>query len=80
MTSTDLLRQGVEAARTGRKVEARKIFMQVVEVDSRNELAWMWLSGLMDDLEDRIILACADSEYLPFSKEKFDIAILAWSL
>jgi len=31
--------------------------MQVVEVDSRNELAWMWLSGLMDDLEDRII-AC----------------------
>jgi len=32
------------------------------------------------DLEDRIILACADSEYLPFSKEKFDIAILAWSL
>lgn len=57
MTTTDLLRQGVEAARTGRKVEARKIFMQVVEVDSRNELAWMWLSGLMDDLEDRII-AC----------------------
>jgi len=32
------------------------------------------------DLEDRIQLACANSEYLPFSKEKFDIAILAWSL
>ena len=32
------------------------------------------------DLENKIYLACANSEYLPFSKEKFDIAILAWSL
>ena len=31
-------------------------------------------------LEKQIVLICADSEYLPFSKEKFDIAILAWSL
>lgn len=57
MSSADLLRQGVEAARAGRKLEARKIFMQAVEIDPQNELAWMWLSGLMDDLEDRII-AC----------------------
>lgn len=57
MPSTELLRQGVEAARAGQKLEARKIFMQVVEIDPQNELAWMWLSGLMDDLEDRII-AC----------------------
>ncbi len=57
MSSTELLRQGVEAARAGQKLEARKIFMQVVEIDPQNELAWMWLSGLMDDLEDRII-AC----------------------
>ena len=32
------------------------------------------------DLEQSVHLACADSHYLPFSKEKFDIAILAWSL
>jgi ubiquinone/menaquinone biosynthesis C-methylase UbiE len=32
------------------------------------------------DLENKIHFACADSEYLPFAKEKFDIAILAWSL
>ena len=31
-------------------------------------------------LENQIGLACADSEHLPFSKEKFDIAVLAWSL
>jgi ubiquinone/menaquinone biosynthesis C-methylase UbiE len=32
------------------------------------------------DLDKTIYLACANSEHLPFSKEKFDIAILAWSL
>ena len=32
------------------------------------------------DLEDKVQLACVDSDNLPFSKEKFDIAILAWSL
>ncbi|SRR6266508_5575770 len=32
------------------------------------------------NLEDKVHLTCADSHDLPFSKEKFDIAILAWSL
>lgn len=32
------------------------------------------------DLETKVRFACAASEYLPFSKETFDIAILAWSL
>ena len=32
------------------------------------------------NLEDKVLLACAASEYLPFSKETFDIAVLAWSL
>lgn len=32
------------------------------------------------NLENTVHLACTDSQYLPFSKEKFDIAILAWSL
>ena len=33
-----------------------------------------------EDLEDSVHLACADSIHLPFAKENFDIAILAWSL
>jgi len=57
VSSADLLRRGIEAAHANRKVEAREFFMQVVEVDPRNELAWMWLSGLVDNLEDQII-AC----------------------
>lgn len=31
------------------------------------------------DLEHKVLFTCAASEYLPFSKETFDIAILAWS-
>jgi len=32
------------------------------------------------DLENKVLFSRADSTHLPFSKEKFDIAILAWSL
>ena len=32
------------------------------------------------DLEDKVHFACVNSHDLPFAKEKFDIAILAWSL
>ena len=57
MTAGELLRQGVDAARAGRKTDARDLLIRVVEVQPRNELAWMWLTGLVDDLEDKII-AC----------------------
>jgi tetratricopeptide (TPR) repeat protein len=57
MTSGELLRQGVDAARAGRRLEAREILLRVVDLEPRNELAWMWLTGLVDDLEDKII-AC----------------------
>ena len=32
------------------------------------------------DLEHKVLFSCAAAEYLPFSKETFDIAVLAWSL
>lgn len=32
------------------------------------------------DLENKVYFSNADSQQLPFSKETFDIAILAWSL
>ncbi len=32
------------------------------------------------DLHNKAFFTCTVSEYLPFSKETFDIAILAWSL
>jgi tetratricopeptide (TPR) repeat protein len=41
-------------------MEARDLLIQIVEVDPQNEVAWVWLSGLVDALEDRII-ACENA-------------------
>lgn len=57
MTLPELLAEAIQAAREGRRVEARTMLLQVVEEDSHNEAAWIWLTGLVDDLEDKII-AC----------------------
>jgi len=49
---SDLLQQGIVAARAGRREEARALLMQVVEGDERNEQAWLWLAGVVDAPED----------------------------
>lgn len=54
MDSAEILRQALQAARNGRELTARDLFRDVVRLDPNNELAWMWLSGLLDPLEDRI--------------------------
>lgn len=48
-----LLRAGINAAKTGDRTRARELLMQVVEADERRPLAWLWLSGVVDGLEDR---------------------------
>ena len=57
MDANELLRKALEAARNGRELTARDLFQDVVRLDPNNEVAWMWLSGLLDPLEDRI-MAC----------------------
>jgi len=57
MPSADRLQQAVALARAGRKVEARDILLDLVDEDPHNEMAWIWLSGLVDSLDDKII-AC----------------------
>jgi hypothetical protein len=53
MTTTEtLLQQGIRAARAGKREEARDLLMQVVRSDERNEEAWLWLSGVVDDPDD----------------------------
>ena len=54
MDSAELLRRAIEAARNGRELTARDLFRDVVRIEPENELAWMWLSGLLDPLEDRL--------------------------
>jgi hypothetical protein len=41
------LRKGISAARSGRSDEARHLLHAVVRADPDNEMAWLWLSGLM---------------------------------
>jgi len=69
MNSSELLRQAVELARAGKKDAARDTFLRVVDEDPRNELAWMWLAGLVDSLEDKII-ACENVLTINPSNEK----------
>ncbi|MBI5667726.1 MAG: PD40 domain-containing protein [Chloroflexi bacterium] len=53
----DLLKQGIEAARDGKKAEARELFEKVVELDETNERGWFWLASVVDsDDEKRICL------------------------
>jgi tetratricopeptide (TPR) repeat protein len=60
VSSIEGLQKAIEAARGGRRIEARDLLIQMVEVDPQNEMAWVWLSGLVDSLEDRII-ACENA-------------------
>lgn len=53
MTSQEnLLQDGIRAARAGQREQARDLLMQVIQADERNEAAWLWLSGVVDDPED----------------------------
>jgi tetratricopeptide (TPR) repeat protein len=57
MREDTLLQQAMSAVRAGHDLTARDIFLEVVEINPRNETAWMWLTGLLDDLED-CVYAC----------------------
>lgn len=57
MTTTiaDKLKQGIEAAKAGHKVRARALLTDVVTADEEQLEAWLWLSRLVDSLEDKIV-------------------------
>jgi tetratricopeptide (TPR) repeat protein len=49
----ELLQEGIAAAKAGQKEEAQRALAQVVELDERNEQAWLWLSGVVESPEDK---------------------------
>ena len=55
MNLEETLQQGVAAARAGRTVEARELLMQVIEADETRLEAWLWLSRVVDSLEDKVV-------------------------
>jgi tetratricopeptide (TPR) repeat protein len=54
MATSTLLRDAIAAAKAGRRQRARDLFLEIVENDPTNEVAWMWLSGLLDSREEQI--------------------------
>ncbi|MCC6613133.1 MAG: PD40 domain-containing protein [Anaerolineae bacterium] len=46
---SDLMNQGIAAARAGDRAGARAAFERVVELDEANEKAWFWLASVLDD-------------------------------
>lgn len=52
--SNDLMQEAIRAARTGRELTARDLFRDVIHLDPRNKLAWLWLIGLLDDLDEQV--------------------------
>ena len=54
-----LLREGIAAAKAGQRDRARGLLMRVVDLDEENVHAWLWLSGVVDTLEDRA--TCLDN-------------------
>jgi hypothetical protein len=49
------LEQAISAAKAGRKEEARRLLEAVLDADDRNEQAWLWMSGVVDSDEERVI-------------------------
>jgi tetratricopeptide (TPR) repeat protein len=50
--STELLQRAIAAAKAGDKTLAKRLLIEVTDRDERNEEAWLWLSGVVDDLEE----------------------------
>lgn len=50
-----LLIAGVHAVKEERLEEARDLLYQVIDLDERNEKAWLWLSGVVEGANERIL-------------------------
>ena len=48
-----LLQEGLAAAQAGERAKARELLQRVVEADEGSLQAWLWLSDLVNTLEDR---------------------------
>ncbi len=48
-----MVREGVNAFKSGRKDEAHALLLKATELDPYNEQAWLWLSGLMEGAADQ---------------------------
>lgn len=45
---TRLLAEGMAAAKAGDRARARELLTQVITINTRNELAWLWMSSILE--------------------------------
>lgn len=56
MTSAnELLQEGIKAAKAKKADEAFALLSQVTEMEPRNEMAWLWLSAVVETDEERVV-------------------------
>jgi len=48
-----MIREGINAYRAGNREESRTLLLKAVELDEHNEQAWMWLSAVVETVEDQ---------------------------
>ncbi|MCD9186780.1 MAG: response regulator [Pyrinomonadaceae bacterium] len=51
----NLLHDGIKAAQSGNRVEARQLLLRVTELDAQNESAWLWLASISEYPEELLI-------------------------
>ncbi len=53
MSEQSQLREGIDAAKRGDKLTARRLLQQVLSADGNNELALMWMASVVDTINER---------------------------
>ncbi len=52
---TQILKRGIEAAKTGSRNDARVLLLRVTEADAKNETAWLWLASISEYPEELLV-------------------------
>ena len=59
MPRDERLQFAISRVKAGHELSARDLFIDIIEDDPDNKLAWMWLIGLLDNRRD-LIIACEE--------------------
>ena len=68
MSSRQSLRRAIALARAGHRLEAQNLLLRIVETDPDQELAWIWLSDLVEETPNRIIALKNALKVNPYNK------------
>lgn len=53
--TAEWLKEGIKAAKAGERHKAQQLLLHVVEANERSEQGWLWLSGVVNTDEDRLV-------------------------